>query len=310
MIKNAAKKTPWLRLVSSPSPSPSPYSSRSSGREKDDDPLNTRNGNGGEAGGGKHDDADTKERSGADGVEGGRKDTDENKKKYALPNMTTVPCPPCNIDVLRWNRGWTDLHDDMLRKWKCQVFVYMQLQRASHVFFRAIYNGLTYPTLALTVVSSVVVNISETLQVRLAVSVMNIIATVLTAVLRQMDPAERAQGHKDTAAQYNTLLHSIEACMNVPFCMRPEARVFLEKIRNDMIRLIMTQMEPPEMVTRRFEHRVGNIDGIMYGQDVMEIMINNLRSQAMMKQLKDDAASAKISKKVAYDINALLNRTL
>lgn len=217
-------------------------------------------------------------------------------------------CPPIDAVTLRWNRGWTELHDDMLRKWKSQVFVYMQLQRSSYAFFRNIYNAVTYPTLALTIVSSVVVNLSESFGMRISVSIMNIIATILTAVLRQMEPAERAQAHRDTSAQYNTLLHSMESCMNVPFYMRPESKVFIEKVRNDMIRLIMTQVEPPDLVLRSFERRVGQIDGIMYGQDVVEIMVSNLCTRAMVRQLQDEQAATRIKNKVTQDVNAILSR--
>jgi len=200
------------------------------------------------------------------------------------------------------------MHDEMLRKWKCQAFVHMQLQRRSHTFFRNIYNALTYPSLVLNIICSVIVNLQSSFGIRIAVSIMNIVATILTTVLRQMEPAERAQSHRDTAAQFNTLLHSIESCMNIPFYMRPEAKVFIKTARADLTRLIMTQTEPPTIVQKLYENQMGKVDAILYGQDIIDLTVNNMFTAVMMEQLRNASTQEAVRNGLADKRNKLVDR--
>lgn len=236
------------------------------------------------------------------------------RKDDPLPpkkNLQTLhSVPRYDRKLLKFNRGWTDMHENMLRRWKLQVFINFQLQKKSYIFFRRIYNLVTYPSLVLTIISSVIINLLDSFGMRISVTAMNIIASFLTAVLRQIGPAERAQMHSAAVSQYITLLHSIESCMSVPFYMRPESKIFFEKVRNDMMKLISKQKDPPDYVIRKYEQKVGNIDGIMYGRDVIELMVNDLFTQAMVDKMQEDTVAKMMQNNVKDEVQRILERTV
>lgn len=206
-------------------------------------------------------------------------------------------------------RGWSPSHDETMRRWKSQAFVYMQLQRDAYEFYRLVYNILTLPLIVMTIAAGILVNTDECgnnhLVVRIIVSVLSLTSTLLAALLRQIQPAELSQEHKGVSANYHILLHSMEFCMRVPYHMRPDATVYMEKVRNDMDRLIIKQSSPPLFVVRSYEKRIGGIDGIMYGDDVVNVMLNNVKTDVMLQQLKGEGRTKLVSNAVDDVLNLI-----
>lgn len=206
------------------------------------------------------------------------------------------------------NRGWTPCHDATLRKWKCQAFVYMQIQQRAHHFYLAVYNALSLPGMIMNLVAGLLVNTNDHRATHIVVAVLALGSVLLSALVRQIRPAELSQDHSSTSAYYHILLHSMESCMRVPFHMRPDAMVYMEKLRNDMDRLTVTQSSPPSFVVRAYEKKVGRIDGIMYGEDVVEVMVNNARTNAVLQKLQQDSHGRQMDAQASEVINAILRR--
>jgi len=186
--------------------------------------------------------------------------------------------------------------------------VYMLLQRRSHDLFVKIHNFLTYPTITLTTIAAAVVTLDEgSYPTRIAVMIMSILATVLLALLRNARPAELSQAHAMACAQYHSLLHTMESSLNLPYSMRPEAEPFMDRIRADLDRLINTQTSPPPIVIRGFEKDIGNVDGIMYGDDVIDVVFNDIKVKLMKRALETENNINMIGR-VTQDIDRLIAR--
>lgn len=156
----------------------------------------------------------------------------------------------------------------------------MQLQKKSHVFYRHINDLLTYPLIIISVVCSIIVGSTDrsSLAIRIVIISLNLVITLLTAILRQMEPSEKVQAHHDSAVQFTTLVNTIDSCLKIPSEMRSDVQIFLDAARQDMNRLIMTQQEPPSIVEKLYERRNGSIDVLLYGQDINDLYANRIQT--------------------------------
>ena len=206
---------------------------------------------------------------------------------------------------------WTSYHDDIIRRWKSQVFVYMQLQSNSCYFFRQVYNLMSYPVIILTIMSSATVFTSREDAVRYVVSAMSIISAILSTLIRQIRPAELSQQHGLYSHRYRIILHSLETCMKTPIHMRKDVAYFLDRIQSEINNLITSQLDPPGIVVRKYEAFFGPVEAILYGDDVISIAINNLKTRNFVDELyrRSKTEQPDMSKQTWKAIEKMLART-
>lgn len=196
-------------------------------------------------------------------------------------------------DVL--SKQWSEDHLRVLSRWKSQAFVHMYLQEKSNYYFRMIYNSLTFPVILLSSISSATLFTSEDYSIKIFVCVVSVLCACLAALQRQVRPAEYAAHHGNTAHRYQTLIHRIESCMNMVPNMRPDVRKFIEKIRTDFEFLLGSQNEPPRYVISNFEKRYGRVEGILYGDEIADMIAQSLRAQAIYKRMEKQSNAGGVS---------------
>lgn len=181
---------------------------------------------------------------------------------------------------------WSEEHVTVLSHWKSQAFVHMYLQDKSSYYFRMIYNSMTFPIILLSAVSSVTLFSSENESVKIYVAVVSIISACLTALLRQVRPAETAAQHAEAAHRYQALIHRMESCMNIVPSMRPNLRMFFARVRTELESLLSHQTDPPRFVLSNFEKHYGRVEGILYGDEIANMIAQSLRAQDIYKRME------------------------
>lgn len=181
----------------------------------------------------------------------------------------------------------TKHHDVIMRRWKLQAFVQMHLHHDSHYFYRTVYSILSVPLIMLTTASSATIFSSDNTAVRYVVASMNIVATILAGLIWQFQPAELSQQHSMLSQRYRILSHSLESAMKTPKCMRAGIDNFMKNIQNEMDVLIRAQVDPPSIVLNKHRKIFGPMNAILYGDDVVAALVNNVKTSTMVSMIND-----------------------
>jgi hypothetical protein len=209
---------------------------------------------------------------------------------------------PAQEDKAGDDEEWTEEHMRVLVRWKSQAFVHMYLQDKSNYHFRLIYNALTFPVILLSSISSATLFTSDDMRVKVFVATSAITCACLAALQRQVRPAEQAAEHAHAAHRYQTLIHRIESAMNMVPNMRPTVRRFVDKVRAELETLLATQCDPPRFVLARFEKRYGRVEGILYGDEIAEMIAQSIRAQTLYKRIEKVYKKATTGVAAASDV--------
>lgn len=188
-------------------------------------------------------------------------------------------------------------HDVIMRRWKLQAFVQMHLHQDSHYFYRSVYALLSVPLIVLTTVASATVFASRDSTVNYVVGSMNVGATVLAGLIWQFQPAELSQQHTMLAQRYRILSHTVESMMKTPYFLREDVDAFMKNTQNEMDTLVMAQVDPPALVMRKHRRVFGPISAILYGDDVVAALVNNLKTSHMVSTINRESRRIPTSQK-------------
>jgi len=188
-------------------------------------------------------------------------------------------------------------HDAILRRWRSQAFVYMQLQQNSSYFYRWVYNFLSYPVILFTVISSASIFSSRDDGLRYFAAALTITSSVLTTCIRQIRPAELSQEHATCSHRFRIILHSLDSCMKTPPPMRKDLSYFMDRVQTEIDRLITSQVDPPTFVIKRFESSNGPVNALLYGEDVISMVFNNMRTNDFVNDLHQQSKQTKRNSK-------------
>jgi hypothetical protein len=175
--------------------------------------------------------------------------------------------------------------DKVLSKWKSQVFVHMRLQSLAHYHHTRTYNWLSYLTILFSGVTTASVIGSDSLGARYSSAILSMLIIVLTSLIRHIRPSECAQKHAESAQRFETLLQSMHSFKSLPSNLRAEDADFIEQMKSTLDELITSQLDVPSHVITAYEKKFGPIDGILYGDDVICVVANNLRTQHMLRAM-------------------------
>lgn len=181
---------------------------------------------------------------------------------------------------------WKEQHENILKEWKMKCFVNMWLQDASAYYYLNIHNWLTYPVIIITSMSSAALFATDNEVMKYIVGVLTLSSGILTAITRHMKPGELHQHHLLTSRRYQNLIKNIDACLTLTKCLRPAASSFIDKVSNEMDNLSSSQVEPPYRIINKFEYIYGSLDKKLYGEDIVELLKLELKTNQMFKQIQ------------------------
>lgn len=182
---------------------------------------------------------------------------------------------------------WQDNHEHILREWKAKCFVNLWLHTTSSYYYAKIHDLLTYPIIILTSISSATLFTgiqSDTM--KYVISIITILAGVLTVVTRQMRPGELYQEYSNIAKRYKSLIRMIDTCLDLPMELRIPADIFIERIKNEINTLSASQLFPPLCVLRSFEKKFGSIERKMFGEDIVEILEHDIKTRKLVRKIQ------------------------
>lgn len=169
---------------------------------------------------------------------------------------------------------WLPQHEKLLAKWKAKLFVQMWLQERSMYFYRDLNNYLSYPIIVISSVSSATLLATKSEVIKYFIGGLSLTTGILTAISRQMRPAELYQQHATATLRYQALIRTIDTCLSMPISMRDsDPKTFLQKIELDMATLNENQVNPPPFIIRKFERKFNSsIDKLVYGEEILALL--------------------------------------
>lgn len=182
--------------------------------------------------------------------------------------------------------AWDTAQEHILKKWKCQLFVHMYMQAEARTYFRALYNWMSTPVILLNTSAAAAIFVSSRSDVKdYILLAMTLSAAILATLTRSMQVAELYQQHGSSCLRYSSLLHDIESVLNMRVDLRPSALSYIDKVKSDMDNIMSAQAEPPEHVVRSFERAYGRVDGLLYGEDVVRVVLTNMRTNSYLQDI-------------------------
>lgn len=199
-----------------------------------------------------------------------------------------------SIVVSESTNDWQPEHEALLESWKAKLFVQMWLQERSMYFYRDINNYLTYPIIAISSISSATLFSTNNEIVKNVIGALTLTTGVLTAITRQMRPAELYQQHAIATLRYQTLIRTINTYLSLPKSMRDtDPKTFMQKIEMDISALMENQINAPPYIKRKFEKKYGNIDKLVYGEEILTLLRSDMLRHA--EEMKSKRKNTTIS---------------
>lgn len=168
---------------------------------------------------------------------------------------------------------WKKEHTELLTKWKAKLFVQMWLQEKSMYFYQDLNNLITYPVIIISSISSATLFSTNNVAVKYVIGALTLTTGILTAVSRQMRPAELYQQHAIATLRYQALIRTITTYLSLPPYMRAsDPKSFMNKVEMDISSLMENQVNPPPYIVKQFEKKYGTIDKLIYGEEILELL--------------------------------------
>lgn len=181
--------------------------------------------------------------------------------------------------------SWEERHENILKEWKVKCFIQAWLQTASGYYYKKIYDMLSFPVVIMSSISGATLFTTHNITAKYVIGSVSLVSGVMTAVLRQMRPDELFQQYIQISKRYQTLIRKIDTCLVLPHKMRPEPVLFIEKIGNEIDSLSKIQLYAPSYILRQFELKFGQLDQILYGEDIIELLKRDLQNRKQVKKI-------------------------
>lgn len=183
------------------------------------------------------------------------------------------------------NHRWTREYEKILKEWKARLFVSMWLQTSSSYFFMWINDILTYPVIVVSSVSSATLFSSSNNVARLIIAIFSIISVIITSMLIELRPGERQEQYMSTSRKYTTLIRNIDYCLAIPPHMREDPELFIDKVNIEMDNIIDQEDIAPIMVIRKFEKKFGNLDKLLYGEEIVDLIMEDIKTMKIANKI-------------------------
>jgi hypothetical protein len=192
--------------------------------------------------------------------------------------------PPLDSDK-QGKSLWNTDYEKILKEWKARSFVSMWLQLKSGYYYVRINDWLTYPVIALSSVGSATLFASNSNTARLVIAMFSIITVIITGLLIELCPGQKAEQHMSTMRRYTTLIRNIDYCLALPPHMRPEPITFIDKTNIEMDNISEYENIIPKFIIAKFERRFGNLDKLLYGDEIVDLLAEDIKQTRIATKL-------------------------
>lgn len=196
------------------------------------------------------------------------------------PNYPLSPSRPLDTKTS------TDIFSNLLLRWKTKLFVQLWLQEKSMYFYNNWNHLLSYSIILISTGSSATLFSTDNTTIKYVIGALTMVTGILTAVSRQMKPAEKYQEHLITTNKYHQLMRKIENYLTLK-PKEPSEDKFKEVIEEEINQLIQNQLTPPLNILRSFEKKYGSIDVMMYGNEIINLMIKDTLASKNLEFIKN-----------------------
>lgn len=159
---------------------------------------------------------------------------------------------------------WNPSHDDLLKTWRRQACINLWLQLSSSYYYERLNVWSTYPTIAMSVITSIGTFIGTHIAVRYCMAGLSLLSACLVAMNRHSRAPEKAQDHTIKTREYATFIRFINFILILPPDQRPPMKETLGRLRRDFDRINVTQMEPPIHIIRSYEKNHKSLETSLY----------------------------------------------
>lgn len=184
---------------------------------------------------------------------------------------------------------------NLLERWKTKLFVQLWLQERSVYFYDWCNNTISYIVIIVSSASSATLFTSTSHYIQYIVGTLSMLTGILTAVSRQMKPAEKYQEHCITAQKYQILIRKIDAYLSKPESKNIDYEKFTQEVELEMNQLVFASLKPPAWVRNEFRKKYGNISTMLYGKEIIDLMMKDTLTSKYLTVLKSDIKDKNIS---------------
>lgn len=181
----------------------------------------------------------------------------------------------------RIESGWRKL----LQQWKIKLFVQLWLQERSVFYYDTCNNIFSYSVIIISTASSATLFSNSSIFIQYLVGGLTLLTTLITAVTRQMKPAEKYQEHSIHAEKFHAILRKIDTHLNKPN-MNIDNETFAKSIEIEMNNLISNTLRPPAYVRWSFRRKYGNINNMLFGEEIGTLILRDTLGTKYFKHLK------------------------
>ncbi len=81
------------------------------------------------------------------------------------------------------------------------------------------------------------------------------------------------------------MIKDIDYCLSLPVEMRPEAIQYIDKINTEFDNINENEAIVPKSIIRKFEYKFGNLDKILYGEAIVNILQEDINTTRIATRL-------------------------
>lgn len=177
---------------------------------------------------------------------------------------------------------WKVDYEKILKEWKARAFINMWLQLHSSYYYKFINNALTFPVIILSSISSATVFAIEDQTARYVIATFSIMSVIMTSLMMEFSADQKQEEHLSTTRQYTKMIKDIDYCLSLPVEMRPEPVQYIEKINNEFDNI--KEAIVPKNVIKKFETKFGNLDKILYGEAIVDILMEDMNTNRLISK--------------------------
>ncbi len=188
-----------------------------------------------------------------------------------------------NID--KYDFGWNENYEIILKEWKAQLFTKMWLQDKSAYFYNIISNILSYSIIFLTAFSSATLFSTEDIIFKYIIGSISLLNGILVTLSRQIKPGEKYQKYLLMSKKYMKLIKKIDKMIDIPKNMRTIPEEFIDKIKNEIETLDKEELTPPLRIVKNFENKYGKLEQALYGENIIQLLEEDIKTIEEVKNL-------------------------
>lgn len=168
--------------------------------------------------------------------------------------------------------NWCPEYEKMLGKWRAKLFVQMWLNQMTGYYYDTIRNWLTFPVIIVSSASSATFFVSNNCKVQFAMAILSSVNIFITGILLEMAPGQKIEQHINVMKQCKVLTRTIDCQLSFPYELRDDALKFIEKLNLEIENVAESEELIPKFIIHKFEKKYGNIDSIMFGDEVISLI--------------------------------------